>query len=709
VAVFTPGNSTPAPTNVVATGQLNQVALSWDDASGGVATNYIVLRSTVSNSGYSAITTNIGNASTNYTDASVVGYTTYYYVVQATGPIGLSPFSSPASAYATGMEPAPMGLSATPANNQVGLSWNATLGATGYNILRASNSPSGFTTIGSSVATAYTDTGLVNGTTYYYEVNATNSSGTGPASAYVSAVPGIQTNAPPAYPLRPNPNGRYVLDTNNAPFLVIGDSPHTLLVNLDESDAALYLNNRGTNGFNNLWINMLCDDYDGGPGSEGNANYGHDIYGDNPFTSTLPGTYYDLTTPNPAYWSNVDFIVSTAGTNGLQCFFTPLDEGGWSQTSLANGSNRCYAYGQFLGSRYANSPNIFWNLGNDFQNWGVATNESVIVAIAKGILSKDTNHLMTIELNYSVSMSLDDPNWARLVNVNGVYTYDATYAECYAAWNKSNMPALFLEENYEYQDNTGSQPSSPWALRVQEYWSLLAGCLVGHMYGNNYTQVFPGGWQGNMNTPGEVQLMYFRKFFGSRAWYNLVPDQGHHLITAGYGISNSVASDLTSLNFVTAAMTADGTLGIAYAPTNATLTVAMTNFIGPVTASWFDPSGNTYMTIPGSPFSNTITTSFTTPGINVGGDTDWGLLLQAQAPPLIPPQITGAAFNSTNFVVSFSTVSGQKYALQDTPILGGGPWLTVATNIPGTGGIVQATDTNAASQYQRFYRVETGK
>ncbi|MGA3269345.1 MAG: hypothetical protein ABSE16_21340, partial [Verrucomicrobiota bacterium] len=42
VAVFTPGNSTPAPTNVVATGQLNQVALSWDDASGGVATNYIV-------------------------------------------------------------------------------------------------------------------------------------------------------------------------------------------------------------------------------------------------------------------------------------------------------------------------------------------------------------------------------------------------------------------------------------------------------------------------------------------------------------------------------------------------------------------------------------------------------------------------------------------------------------------------------------------
>ncbi len=168
----------------------------------------------------------------------MAAYTTYYYVVQATGPIGLSPFSSPASAFAAGMEPAPMGLSATPANTQVGLTWNATLGATGYNVLRASNSPSGFTTIGSSAVTAYTDTGLVNGTTYYYEVNATNSYGTGPNSAYISAIPAVIRTCRRLIRLRPNANGRYVVDTNNAPFLVIGDSPHTLLVNLDESDAA---------------------------------------------------------------------------------------------------------------------------------------------------------------------------------------------------------------------------------------------------------------------------------------------------------------------------------------------------------------------------------------------------------------------------------------------------------------------------------------
>jgi hypothetical protein len=699
VAVFASGASTPAPTNVVATGELNQVALSWQDASGGAATNYIVLRSTMSDSGYTAIATNTGNTSVTYTDTSVVNYVTYYYVVEAAGPIGLSPYSSQVSANAVGVEPAPTGLTATPLNTQVDLTWNAQPGATGYNVLRATSNPGNlgsYTVIASPAAAVYTDTNLVNGNTYYYEVNAVNGYGTSANSVYVSAIPRLITSP---YPLRDSANGRYVLDTSNAPFLVIGDSPHTLLVDLDQAEAAAYLVNRGSNGFNCLWVNLLCDDYDGGPGSDGTTDYGHDIYGDNPFTNLLAGGYYDLTTPNPAYWSNVDYVVQTAATNGLQILALPLDEGGWSQTSLANGTNRCYAYGQFLGSRYGSAPNIFWEMGNDFGSYSTPTNDSVILAIAKGILNQDTNHPMTLEYD-SPSESLDDPNWRPLATVNSVYTYDTTYAECYVAWNKTNVPVLFIEGNYEYAGG------SDLVLRLQEYWSMLAGCLAGNMYGSVYT--FNPFNPAYYNSPGMTQLMYFKQFFGSRAWYNLVPDQNHQLVTAGYGTFNSTSTTFTTNNYVTAAMTPDGTLGVAYAPTNATLTVAMTNFIGPVTASWFDPSGNTYMMITGSPFSNTIITNLTTPGINAGGNSDWVLLLQAQPPLLTPPQITGAAFNGGNFVVSFSTVLGQVYELQESTGLGSGLWSSVVTNIPGTGGIVQAADTNAASQYQRFYRVGTG-
>ena len=245
--------------------------------------------------------------------------------------------------------------------------------------------------------------------------------------------------ATPAYPLRPSANGRYVVDSNNVPFLIIGDAPHSILANLNNADAATYLANRGRNGFNALWIELLCDSYTGGVDTEGSLNYGHDVNGNNPFTSTLTGGYYDLTTPSPAYWSHVDYIVLTAATYGLQCVFTPLDHGGWTQTSLRNGTNHCYQYGQFLGNRYKNSANIIWNLGNDFQNWAMQENDDVILAIADGIKSMDANHLMTIELNSMASESQDDSNWISRITVNGVYTYYPTYDETLMAYNKRNI------------------------------------------------------------------------------------------------------------------------------------------------------------------------------------------------------------------------------------------------------------------------------
>jgi hypothetical protein len=458
----------------------------------------------------------------------------------------------------------------------------------------------------------------------------------------------MQAEGGPAFPLSASSNGRYLVDTNKAPCLMVGDAPHSLVVNLDESDAATYLLNRGTNGFNSLWVECLCDSYTGGSGTEGTANYGHDINNNNPFTGTLAGGYYDLTTPNPAYWANVDWLVQAAATNGLQLMLTPLDEGGWTQTSLANGTNGCFQYGQFLGNRYKNSPNIFWNLGNDFQNWSTPTNDAVILAIANGIKSVDTNHLMTIELNYQISDSLTDPNWASEVSVDGIYTYYMTYAESLVGYKRTNYrPCVFLEANYEFEDNSGQQPYSPLVLRLQEYWSLLSGSLGGHMYGNHYTWTFTGGWQSYLNTTGAMQLAYFKNFFTNTAWYNLVPDQSHALVTAGYGLDNTGENFLlTGNNYVTAAQTPDGTLGVAYCPTNATITVCLTNFGGPVTARWFDPTAASFSPVTGSPFANTISaTNLTTPGANAGGDHDWVLLLQSSISVTnVPPAPTVPTF-----------------------------------------------------------------
>jgi hypothetical protein len=90
--------------------------------------------------------------------------------------------------------PVPTGVAATAGNQQVALSWSASSGATSYNVKRSTVNGSGYATVASPTAANYTNTGLTNGTTYYYVVSAVNSAGESANSAQVSATPSI----PPA-------------------------------------------------------------------------------------------------------------------------------------------------------------------------------------------------------------------------------------------------------------------------------------------------------------------------------------------------------------------------------------------------------------------------------------------------------------------------------------------------------------------------------
>jgi O-glycosyl hydrolase/regulation of enolase protein 1 (concanavalin A-like superfamily) len=101
----------------------------------------------------------------------------------------------------------PTGLVATPGNNEVALTWNASIGATSYNVKRSTTSGSGYATIASPTSASYTDSTAVNGTTYYYVVSAVNGSGESANSSQVSATPG------PVAP--PVPTGLGALAGNN--------------------------------------------------------------------------------------------------------------------------------------------------------------------------------------------------------------------------------------------------------------------------------------------------------------------------------------------------------------------------------------------------------------------------------------------------------------------------------------------------------------
>ena len=92
---------------------------------------------------------------------------------------------------------APTGLTATTNYGMVILTWFPSTDATNYNIKRSPSSGGPYTIIGSSITTSYTDTNVINGTTYYYVVSALGAGGESTNSLEVSATPPIP---PPVAP-----------------------------------------------------------------------------------------------------------------------------------------------------------------------------------------------------------------------------------------------------------------------------------------------------------------------------------------------------------------------------------------------------------------------------------------------------------------------------------------------------------------------------
>jgi fibronectin type 3 domain-containing protein len=92
--------------------------------------------------------------------------------------------------------PAPTALAATAGDQQVSLTWDTVSGATSYNLRRATASGGPYANLVTQPGTTYTDTGLTNGTTYFYVVSAANSDGSGPDSTEVAATPNVPLNSP---------------------------------------------------------------------------------------------------------------------------------------------------------------------------------------------------------------------------------------------------------------------------------------------------------------------------------------------------------------------------------------------------------------------------------------------------------------------------------------------------------------------------------
>lgn len=173
------------PTGLAATAGVGSISLSWSASTN--ATGYTLKRSTTGAAGSFALLAS--PTGTSYVDSGLAGNTRYYYTVSARNDSGESAASDAVWASTPAGPPAAPAPTATAGDAKVTLNWAAVTDAASYEVSRATSATGSFTALASGLtALTFTDTGLTNGSTYFYKVGARNTAGV-TLSDPVSATP----------------------------------------------------------------------------------------------------------------------------------------------------------------------------------------------------------------------------------------------------------------------------------------------------------------------------------------------------------------------------------------------------------------------------------------------------------------------------------------------------------------------------------------
>ncbi len=383
-----------------------------------------------------------------------------------------------------------------------------------------------------------------------------------------------------------------------------GDTPWSLIVQLNQADVDFYLENRRLKGFNTILVNLLEHYFADSPPNNS--------YGEPPFLT--PGDY---STPNEAYFAHAEYVITKAAEKGILVLLTPSYMGfgggsqGWYQEMAANGATKLRAYGQYLANRFIAHDNIMWVHGGDYH----PPDRTLLRAIVDGIRDIDSRWLHTFHgiRNYAAAQWLGPgETW---LQVNTTYTDEHRVVDfAFQEYARSTMPFFLIEARYELEGAT------PTIVRQQAYQTVLSGG-AGHLMGHNPVWKLNTWWKTGLDSAGATTLTHLRPLIEARQWWLLQPDTNAQVLTAGIGSGTGRA---------VAAVASDGSYGLLYTPAVRTLTVDTRQFAGPrIAARWYDPTAGTYAAIGGSPFVAGPIYTFTPAGNNAGGAGDWVLVLES--------------------------------------------------------------------------------
>jgi fibronectin type 3 domain-containing protein len=690
---------------------------------------------------------------------------------------------------------APSGLSATAAGTgQVNLSWAAGSGAISYNLYRSAQSgyePAAPVVTGIN-GTSYSDTGLNDGTTYYYRVAAVNASGTsGFASEAHATTPGV--NPDPA---------RFHFETDPQRWQGGGG----IISSVVTSTVQHYAGNRSLavtfNGTSAGTSSVYVDGVVAAPGSTFTFRFwvpgGGQVTAVDPYMQDYNWTWASGSsgglTANS--WNTRTLTVPSTAT-------TPFKQLGLRFTTNAAWTGTCYidsvnwpvlgtpppVPANLSASGGSGSVTLSWSASGTATYYVIkrsTTSGSGYTTIAiNGALSFTDNDVVNGTTYYYVVSAVNDAgesansmqstatpliqapysgapwpvpgfiqaenydiggqgfayNDSDTVNSGGQYRSDAVDVET-CAEGGYNVGWIGAGEWLEYTVNVAYTGSYGITLRAASFSLPIQGHIEfdGVDATGLMTAPATGGWQAFTNvTDTNVTLAagqhVMRVYFDGGAWnlsqvtitanplpapQNVTATPGASQIALswdavdgadGYTIQRSsndggpyteLVNAISATTYVDSSPSDDETWHY---------TIAAHGLAGPGEASAV-VSATTYTAVESWRFTHFGTIENAAAAAD-GADPDGDAWTNEQeyisgTDPTDPSSMLHIAqmrAEGDDMVVTFPTESGRTYRLEASATLLEGSWETVAEEIPGTGEVIQVTDTGAASAARRFYRI----
>ena len=437
---------------------------------------------------------------------------------------------------------------------------------------------------------------------------------------------------------------QHFVDAAGDPILVRGYVLWGLLTNagrwngndweLDLESAVAAL---GSIGVNVLYTAPLGNNQNGA-----NNNVGETHDGVAPFTGGDPATF------NNTFWQRVDYLFDLCEAAGITVFFNIAYSDDLDNAALSGFTTGEFTdYGDSLAARYKTRPNLVWMVGGDYFD----TFNTEITAVKTAIRAEGDTHLFGVQ-NYPETTSRRDIENNALQNTgddnsefNFVYTYNTTYWGVEHAYAESSPLAVMWGDGHFDQDTSGDRK----VMRDLTWWAFSCGAR-GIIHGSEATWTWGSGALADLDseTYSSTDMGGIWDLFTSFTnWHQLVPDADSSFVTAGRGTKSDYVtsgggeynSSDTQAPYVTAGITADGTLAVVYFPVDQTITVDDTELAAGYTVTWVDP-------ISGATTSETPAGTYSPTGSNSLGGADWLLVFEATADPnadVTPSTVAGTA------------------------------------------------------------------